>query len=184
MVIDYSRWDAIDVSSDDETEQVGGPRVHRLGPETSGELRVGNVTLRSRGRETEQANGDGEDQGARPSASASPSLSERDEYREELKILSKSGARYDKYLWSQDRFTCTLSVLVPRGTRARDVSVSLSKFDHEGGAKRSRCLRVTHEPSGTSVGGDLEHYCGAEDADLISHWEVRTSQAFHSIPTH
>ena len=65
-----------------------------------------------------------------------------------------------------------VSVLVPKGSRAKDVLVDLSAFDTKAGTKCAKHLRIEHKPSNTAVQGDLSYFCRAEEDDLISHWEV------------
>ena len=65
-----------------------------------------------------------------------------------------------------------VSVLVPKGSRAKDVVVELSKFDTKAATKCAKSLRIEHKPSNTVIQGELAYFCRAEEDDMISHWEV------------
>ena len=98
MVLDYSRWDNLEVSSEEDEEDVGGrPVVHRVDEAEDGELRFGNVTVKSKRKE-------GKEKVALPSTSASegpPKPTETGNVEDTLKRLSRNGAKYEKYFWSQ-----------------------------------------------------------------------------------
>jgi len=169
-MVDYSKWDKLEVSSSGEEEEEGRgarPVVHRLDPAANEELRVGNLTVRSK----RAGQGEEKPSTSEPSESACE-ISASAKGEDQLRALSRNGARCGSYLWSQDRTTCTLGVIVPRGSRASEVGVELSGFDYLGGTKRATCLSVVHRPSGTRVGGDLQCPCRAEDDDLLANWEV------------
>ncbi|QDZ17587.1 putative HSP20-like chaperone [Chloropicon primus] len=170
-MVDYSKWDKLEVSSSGEEEEEGRgarPVVHRLDPAANEELRVGNLTVRSK----RAGQGEEKPSTSEPSESACE-ISASAKGEDQLRALSRNGARCGSYLWSQDRTTCTLGVIVPRGSRASEVGVELSGFDYLGGTKRATCLSVVHRPSGTRVGGDLQCPCRAEDDDLLANWELK-----------
>ena len=175
MVINYSKWDNLEVSSDEE--EGAGPVVHRLDPSSGEELRYGNLTVRSKSTEAEvvgskEGNPSSTTRVEAKVAEESGSSSERTSGAG-LDLLCKNGARCEGYLWSQDRGTCTVSVLLPSGARAKDVSVHLLDRGTEFGTKCARKLLVEHSASGTRVEGRLRHPCGCDDDDLVSHWEIR-----------
>ncbi len=173
----FWQWDNLDVSDSEEDEdegRPGEPLVHKLDPSESEGMRFGNVTVRPGRPGAEEAapapsSGRGSESGSKGPGSAGAGAASETRLTE----LSRNGARYDKYLWSQDEDTCVLSVLVPRGARAKDVVVSLSGQDLMGGIQCARGVRVEHKPSQTVVEGELQHAFRAEEDDLVSHWEVK-----------
>ena len=146
MVINYSKWDNLEVSSDEE--EGAGPVVHRLDPSSGEELRYGNLTVRSKSTEAEVV---GSKEGKPSSTRVEAKVAEESGSSSGrtsgagLDLLCKNGARCEGYLWSQDRGTCTVSVLLPSGARAKDVSVHLLDRGTEFGTRCARKLLVEHE---------------------------------------
>ena len=177
MVIDYSKWDKLEVSSSSDDEDgapipSSAPRVHRLDRDAGEELQVGNIRVRS------SAPPSGGDRG-----SAKASTSDADGARSvgggaragtvDAASLSHNGASFPSYRWSQSSDHCVLSVLVPAGSRAADVEVVVGDRGMHHGAPCAKCVHVNHTPSGVAIGGALAYPCRAEEDDLIAHWELK-----------
>ena len=105
-MVDYSKWDNLEVSSDEEAGGSTSPQVTRLAQPSSvtfGGPRAQALSVTTASQQ-------------RRSTTTTP-----------VKELTANGTRCDKYLWAQSGDEIILSVFLPRTAKARNVNLALSR---------------------------------------------------------
>ena len=114
MVVDYSRWDNLEVSSDEELEQTrNAPVMHRLDPENAEEMQYGNITVRSKRTEEDASPPSTSKAKSKEGHIITETKKEGSEREDHLRLLCRNGARYEKYSWSQVWFDTFCSTSFP-----------------------------------------------------------------------
>jgi len=133
--IDYSKWDAIDCSDDEEDEEdfaTAAPRVTRLDGGSAvtiqglNDAANGAVTMNDSASDMQVDEQEEEDEMEEPSTAIT--MQHRNTSALSNDMLSMNGGRTGcGAFWSQDKASCIVSVIMAAGTRARDVKVVLGK---------------------------------------------------------
>jgi len=166
--VDYSKWDNLNVSDSEDEEndeedmamaledpqEVGHPqkpRVTKLEGPTS-------VTIGAHGERANHTKPPGSSSGAEPGTSGVDLEAQ----------MTRNGSREgDRYMWSQTKEECLLSVIVPPGTKARDISIKFTNCDF----KTHGTLEVGVAGS-PILTGTLGYGIDKEEGDDIE-WEIK-----------
>jgi len=163
-MVDYSRWDALEVSDDEDDDRRARPQVTKLEGPTTIELGHGRprkaAPVPAPPRIVEVAEAPAAPPAA-PPAAAAPAVDAASP-EEHVARITANGGRANEYFWSQTKATVTAHFLVPAGTRARDVRLSV-------GEEGEVAVRVGGQ---AAVEGRLRHRVKAPEDDLELDWEL------------
>eukprot|EP00658_Telonema_sp_P-2_P067521 TRINITY_DN5643_c0_g1_i1.p1 TRINITY_DN5643_c0_g1~~TRINITY_DN5643_c0_g1_i1.p1 ORF type:complete len:268 (+),score=90.68 TRINITY_DN5643_c0_g1_i1:129-932(+) len=125
--IDYSKWDAMEFSESDDEPSNPKPTVTRLDPGTA--VTIGQQQQQQQQQEEEEEEEEEEEWPETAGGVLPPTLEARNTSvvgRAEMGL--NGGETGDGAgVWCQDKGSCTLSVWVPAGTKARDTTVRLNQ---------------------------------------------------------
>ena len=139
-MVDYSKWDHLQLSSDDEDDERTRPQVFRVEEGQSVTIPGRNVTINSEQPKVQEVT-DAEarviqaQQRATATGSTPPQslavVSSSDATaltaaQRQLQRLTRNGSATDYYYWGQDADSVTVSVFVPHDTRSRDITVAVN----------------------------------------------------------
>lgn len=124
-MVDYSKWDNIDVSDDDEDDT--GPALYRVNEGESFTVPGRNVTISPMPKEERKPQKQPALEG---SSSSSSALVRQSVSPAALKAkMTRNGGETADYLWSQDVDSISLAFKVPPSTAAKTVRVSIQGTD-------------------------------------------------------
>ena len=137
--LDYSRWDSLDVDDDDDDDEEEVEEEETMPPSASAnqsrEDDFEDPLTASEAQRLKEVMAEALPNGKlEPVPSAQPTAAERfDALRAQL---TRNGAARNSYLWRQSDREAEISVLLPAGTRARDVRPALREIDGLTGARQ------------------------------------------------
>ncbi|KAF4653715.1 hypothetical protein FOL47_010329 [Perkinsus chesapeaki] len=181
MVLDYSKWDKLEVSSssssssergDDEDMYIEGepPVTTTTGP--------GGMQVRSFKKPVSVTLGQGKKvplHAEYGSTSSEPRVVELDDSRDYVNgVYIRNGSKCDRYYWSQSKDSVTISVVVPKGTRGKNVGAVTVDHNH--------VLRLDLTDSPAYFEGRLEFPVKMDDPDEDISWEMKdVDDASHRV---
>ena len=180
-VLDYSKWDNLEVSDDED--EVRRPTVHKLDKPTSVTFGGSSSTFKKTIKKTTptfQDVTDDTDQNQKQDqnkTSLPPSSSLL------LQQRTKNGAATDGHMWSQTRSDITIRIHVPSSVRAKDIVITvpdektlLIKMNNEPFIQDQKfSFPVLPVPDTLDVDWEIERDANTEDGDGISQTLLRVT---------
>eukprot|EP00045_Choanoeca_perplexa_P011395 m.120616 g.120616 ORF g.120616 m.120616 type:complete len:254 (-) comp15616_c0_seq3:791-1552(-) len=138
-MVDYSKWDNLQLSSDDEDDERTGPQVYRVEEGQSVTIPGRNVTINGEQPKVqevseEEARAIQAQQASNAMQSGRTVVSSTDATtltaaERQFQRFTRNGSATDYYYWCQDAETITVSIFVPQKTKSRDVTVAVNDGD-------------------------------------------------------
>lgn len=174
-VLDYSKWDKLEVSdSDDGEEEEEDEGLERWAETQSAAAAAAGKRWPGMDEHPPPQSATAAAPAAPPAAAPAP---EPADGSVQPSKLVRNGGRTQRYMWSQEKQEVSVSVLAPAGTSAKAVVVVLSeqqlKVGLAGGAKQT-----TAAPKGAAectwlISGQLYHPVEAPEDPTDIDWEIR-----------
>ena len=120
--LDYSKWDSLEVDDDDDED---GDYDDDDGAEEAGLAKLERHVQQQQSRHAEPAVP--APQAPETGAVPAPAVAASQSHESTLAKLTRNGAQREGYLWTQTESEVVLSVLLPAGTRARNVSLEVRR---------------------------------------------------------
>ncbi|KAF4669793.1 hypothetical protein FOZ61_002999 [Perkinsus olseni] len=168
MVLDYSKWDNLDLSSssssergeDDDDMYIEGE------PPVSTTTGPGGLQVRSYDKPVSVTLGQGKKSAESSSQSSKPRGAAQDHSGDYTNgVYIRNGSKCDKYYWSQTKDSITISVIVPKHTKGKDIKAITVERDNE--------LRVDLAGDDSYFSGHLEFPVKMDDPEDDISWEMK-----------